>query len=91
VHGPDRPTLYLKSDTRSYTSAAVTVFPTVYPPLPVCSPIVTARLCHSPAHPSCPILHVRLLRVGIPRTTRVVLWKLPTAWHLVPCRARVRT
>jgi hypothetical protein len=39
VHGPDRPTIYLKSDTRSYTSAAVTVFHTVYPPLPVCEPL----------------------------------------------------
>jgi hypothetical protein len=36
VHGPDCPTVYLTSDTRSYTSAAVTVFHTVYPPLPVC-------------------------------------------------------
>jgi hypothetical protein len=36
VSGPVRPTIYLRSDPRSCISTVVTVFHTVYPPLPVC-------------------------------------------------------
>ena len=36
MNGPDRPTINLKPDARYYFTTAVTVFHTVYPPLPVC-------------------------------------------------------
>jgi hypothetical protein len=90
VNGPERPTIYLKSDPRQYISTAVTVFHTVYPPLPVCCHchVSSLPLTDSPFL-SCP--HVRLLRVGVPRTARAVLWKLTATWRLAPCRARVRT
>ena len=82
MSGPTNPTVYLKSDTRYYPSPAVTVFHTVYPPLPVCCH------CHVSSLPltDSPFLsypHVRLLRVGVPRTARAVLWKLTTSWRLV--------
>lgn len=90
MSGPGRPTIYLRSDAWYYSSTMFTVFHTVYPPLPVCGH------CHVSSLPltDSPFLsypHVRLLRVGVPRTARAVLWKLTTAWRLVPCRARVRT
>jgi hypothetical protein len=37
---------------------------------------VTSRLRQSPAYPSGPIQHARLLQVGVPRTGHAVLWKL---------------
>ena len=67
---------------------------------PSSTPSIRRSRCVSDCHVSSspltdsPFLsypHVRLLRVGVPRTARAVLWKLTTAWRLVPCRARVRT
>jgi hypothetical protein len=58
---------------------------------PGVSAMITSRLRHEPAHPSSPVQPLRLLRVGVPRTTRAVLWTLTMARHLVPCHARVRT
>ena len=36
MSGPDRSTIYLRSDAWYYSSTTFTVFHTVYPPLPVC-------------------------------------------------------
>ena len=38
--------------------------------------ILTSHLRQSPAHPSCPVQHARVLWVGIPLTGRAVRWKL---------------
>ena len=60
----------------SSTSDQTTVFHTVFPPLTMCLPFVTSRLCQSPASPSGPLQHASFLQVGVPLTSRAVLWKL---------------
>jgi hypothetical protein len=57
--------------------------------------LVTSRLCQSPAYPSGPIPHARLLQVGVPRTGHAVLISPTTAaaraplvvplWHSSSC------
>src|SRR5438128_72075 len=54
----------------------------------MCALLVTSRLRQSPAYPSGPVQHARLLQVGVPRTGHAVLWKLTINGGLDHCQCQ---